>query len=149
MIGSVIILVKYSHILINKCYITLLLLSYLLLKMTTKQKIAMGFVVILVVTLIVVYIMTMTKKTTNTNNPKVRTYTMTANSDIGGHDIACFQEGNTADFCKNKCNGDPLCIGYNYVATGSVWGTKSGCCIKKANSPLVATPGITFYALNK
>jgi hypothetical protein len=77
--------------------------------------------------------------------PRKGKYTMRRNTDSGGNDIRCFQNGETADFCNAKCNEDPNCIGYNYVHKGSVWGNRSGCCIKRSNLNLKFQKGIDYY----
>jgi len=35
------------------------------------------------------------------------------NMDRGGADIGCYDNGEPADFCKEKCNNDPNCKAYN------------------------------------
>jgi hypothetical protein len=81
-----------------------------------------------------------------------RKYTKSVNMDSGGSDIACFQDGSSADFCKTKCDNDTTCKGYNYISVdpnrGWGWAGKSGCCYKTINGPLVSAPGIDFYALD-
>ena len=93
---------------------------------------------------------TLPPSTTPPSTPPSRTYTKNVNMDSGGSDIACFQDGSSADFCKAKCDNDITCKGYNYITSGSGWGwgTKSGCCYKTINGPLSSAPGIDFYALN-
>ena len=77
--------------------------------------------------------------------PKKAKYTKRANADSGGNDIGCFQNGESADFCKAKCDADPKCMGYNYVRPNGVWGKKSGCCYKKSNLNLKGATGIDYY----
>jgi len=72
-------------------------------------------------------------------------YTMRRDTDSGGNDIQCFTNGESADFCKAKCDADPNCKGYNYVKKGSVWGNKSGCCVKRSNLRAAYTRGIDYY----
>jgi hypothetical protein len=66
--------------------------------------------------------------------------------DRGGDDIGCFQEGNGADFCAEKCVGDASCAGFNAIPTGTtVWGGKGGCCYKRSTTPMGVSDYITFY----
>jgi hypothetical protein len=78
----------------------------------------------------------------------IRTYTKSVNMDIGGNDIACYQDGSSADFCKAKCDNDTTCKGYNYIHKDTAWGAASGCCYKTLNQPLTSINGVDFYALN-
>ena len=77
--------------------------------------------------------------------PKKAKYTKRANADSGGNDIGCFTNGESADFCKAKCDADPNCKGYNYVHANSVWGPKSGCCYKNSNLNMKGQRGIDYY----
>ena len=78
----------------------------------------------------------------------IRKYIRNVDMDIGGNDIACYTDGSSADFCREKCDNDPRCKGYNYIHKDTVWGAASGCCYKFNNQPLISTKGIDFYALN-
>ena len=68
------------------------------------------------------------------------------NADRGGADIACYFDGSSADFCKQKCDADPNCKSYNYIYPNTVWGAQSGCCYKSTNTPILPQPGIDFYS---
>ena len=94
---------------------------------------------IITVIIIIVIIFTMS------GGSKGRVYIKNSNNDIGGHDIACFQDGSPPDLCKAKCDVDKSCMGYNHVHPNGVWGARSGCCYKTKNKPLVNTQGIDFY----
>jgi hypothetical protein len=75
-------------------------------------------------------------------------YTKSSNKDIGGLDIGCFSGGESADFCKEKCDNDETCKGYNYIHVNGPWKEKSGCCYKTGNSPLSPIDKIDFYSKN-
>ena len=85
-----------------------------------------------------------TPSTTKTYIPSAK-YISVENYDVTGNDIACYDDGSSADFCQKKCDNDTTCKSYNYVSKGSVWGDKSGCCYKKSNKPFVKTTGVNFY----
>ena len=70
-----------------------------------------------------------------------------ANMDIGGNDIKCYNDGSGPDFCSKKCHADPTCRGYNYVGPNSGWGANSGCCYKRVGAPLKNASGIDFFAI--
>jgi hypothetical protein len=74
-------------------------------------------------------------------------FEFTKNIDHGGDDIQCFQDGSSADKCKELCLNDTTCKGYNYIHPDTVWGSKSGCCYKNNISNLKTVTGIDFYAL--
>lgn len=123
-------------------------------------------VVIIIIIAVVVVAVIMTRPSTNVSTPAIvsdstpiaasttvstpaPSYTMSANMDMGGNDIACYKDGSSSDFCKIKCNGDPTCVGYNYIHPNTVWGTASGCCYKNKKIPLTAQNGVDYYTLNK
>ena len=54
-------------------------------------------------------------------------------TDHGGDDIACFSDGRSEEFCRNKCIDDPNCRAYNKIMPTS--GGPGGCCYKTAASP--------------
>jgi hypothetical protein len=78
-------------------------------------------------------------------------YTKHANNDIGGNDIACFNDGSSAEFCKAKCDGDSDCTGYNYIKPDGPWkgnGAGHGCCYKRGGGSLKQIQNIDFYKKN-
>jgi hypothetical protein len=85
--------------------------------------------------------------TTQSPTPSKK-YTKHVDRDVWGNDFECKQDGSSADVCKAKCDAEPACKGYNYLAPGSAWGDKSGCCYKRVNGPLGYQPGTDFYTLD-
>ena len=102
-----------------------------------------------------------TCNTGNCNGPRMQTidcthecYNKHDNMDVANgndpddlNDIDCYQD-ESADFCKDKCNENTECGGYNYIHPDGVWGEKSGCCTKKRGSPTHVVDGIDFYEKN-
>ena len=84
----------------------------------------------------------------SSKKPDNDNYIKNVNKDIAGYDISCYDDGSTKDFCKEKCDNDVNCKGYNEIHSGGLWGVKSGCCYKSANSPLYDSTQykIDFYA---
>ena len=76
-------------------------------------------------------------------------YTKYENKDVPGSDIECFTDGSPPDACKAKCDTNPKCKAYVHVPSGTVWGKRSGCCVKTKDGPLVDQPDLDFYVLNK
>jgi len=62
--------------------------------------------------------------------------------DLGGSDIDCFRNGESNE-CREMCNKDPNCRGYNYIHPPR-W-PNGGCCFKDKASPLNYVKGIDFY----
>jgi hypothetical protein len=85
----------------------------------------------------------------NTTSTQTQTnmseYTKLINMDSGGLDMECFSNGETDNFCKEKCDSSELCVGYNHVKTNGPWNGKSGCCYKLHISKLLKAQGIDFY----
>jgi len=69
--------------------------------------------------------------------------------DHGGDDIACFDKGESADVCREKCDKDPNCKAYNYIHPNGPWGKKSGCCYKRAWYPMNNANKVDFWYKKK
>jgi hypothetical protein len=66
-------------------------------------------------------------------------YTLTANSDRNGADIACYTDGRNADTCKAMCDANPACASFNEI---DIPGWK-GCCLKTTATPVAPFPQST------
>lgn len=75
---------------------------------------------------------------------KDQNFTYIPRQDIGGYDIACYQDNRNPDDCRDRCLADPNCKGYNSVG-GIGW---NGCCYKTVNGPLVKSNFVDFYSKN-
>ena len=80
------------------------------------------------------------------NPKKYDGYTLTANSDRGGADIACYTDGRNVESCKAMCDANPACVAFNEVDIGA-W---KGCCLKASATPVGPFPqnvgDVHFYA---
>ena len=64
-------------------------------------------------------------------------------TDHGGDDIACFSDGRSEEFCRNKCIDDPNCRSYNKIMATS--GGPGGCCYKTAASPTQPNEAVNLW----
>ena len=72
-------------------------------------------------------------------------YKILNNTDYPGNDIKCFTDGKSSEECAKLCTDDKSCIGLVEVPKNTVWGEKSGCCIKNKFGTRGEFKGLSFY----
>jgi hypothetical protein len=72
-------------------------------------------------------------------------YKMLTNLDYPGNDIKCYDDGKSTEECGKLCNDDKSCVGLVEVPKNTVWGEKSGCCIKNKFGEIQEVKNLNFY----
>lgn len=72
-------------------------------------------------------------------------YNILKDNDYPGNDIKCYDDGKSTEECAKLCNDDKSCVGLVEVPKNSVWGEKSGCCIKNKFGNRSTIDKLNFY----